>query len=204
MATTFFKTKRFIYGVEQREDGKLNVSREYIYRDGTWCPMSDTTTITMPDAGMFINQQGGIDGLLSKCETTDDLAAEVEHINAELRIKRNQAIADNARRREERAQKMMAAYNTMFAGEVTETTADSVFVLLCKLNAENWGSWELPRMTIGYTCNQYDCDGRTATTIKLDSPIVVNGEAGTMFQIGAPAGHLTKYRRIAPENLDLI
>lgn len=201
MAKTFFKTKRFIYGVEQREDGTLNISREYIYRDGAWMPMNDTT---MPDAGMFINQQGGIDGLLSKCETTDDLAADVEHINAELRIKRNQTIADNARRREERAQKMMAAYNTMFAGEVTETTADSVYILLRKLHGANWGSWELPRMTIGYTCNQYDCDGRTATTIKLDRPIVVNGEAGTMFQIGAPAGHLTKYRRIWPDNLDLI
>jgi hypothetical protein len=85
---------------------------------------------------------------------------------------------------------------------VTETNADSVYVLLRKLNSENWGGWELPKMTIGYTCNQYDCDGKTATTIKLDSPIIVSDEEGTMFQYGAPVGHLRKYRRIAPENFE--
>ena len=51
-------------------------------------------------------------------------------------------------------------------------------------------------MTIGYQCNQYDCDGKMATTIKLDEPIMVAGEMGTMFQYGAPRGHLTKYERI--------
>ena len=51
-------------------------------------------------------------------------------------------------------------------------------------------------MTIGYTCNQYDCDGKTATTIKLDRPIEYYGEQVSQFQHGAPSGHLRNYRRI--------
>ncbi len=30
----------------------------------------------------------------------------------------------------------------------------------------------------------------------LDRPIMVAGQEGTMFQYGAPRGHLTKYERI--------
>lgn len=51
-------------------------------------------------------------------------------------------------------------------------------------------------MSIGYQCNQYDCDGRQATTIKLDTPIQYNGEMVYQFQTGAPRGHLNKYHRI--------
>lgn len=51
-------------------------------------------------------------------------------------------------------------------------------------------------MTIGYSCHQYNCDGKTATTIKLDRPIMVYDEPGTMFEVGAPIGYLTKYRSI--------
>ena len=57
---------------------------------------------------------------------------------------------------------------------------------------------ELPKMTIGYICNQYDCDGKIATTMKLDESIKLyedENETCSMFQVGAPVGHLTKYRR---------
>lgn len=47
-----------------------------------------------------------------------------------------------------------------------------------------------------YQCNQYDCDGKTATTIKLDQPISVGGRMGTQFVYGAPRGHLEKCERI--------
>lgn len=199
MATKIFRTNSFFYQVEQREDGTLNVSREYQYRGGEWQP---TTSKDVPNVGAFINQQGGIDGLLSKCEDIDDISSEVERVNGMLRKRRDEVMAAKAIRYEERARKIAADYDKMFASEVTETNADSVYVLLRKLNSENWGGWELPKMTIGYTCNQYDCDGKTATTIKLDSPIIVNDEEGTMFQYGAPVGHLRKYRRIAPENFE--
>ena len=199
MATKIFRTNSFFYQVEQREDGTLNVSREYQYRGGEWQP---TASKDVPNVGAFINQLGGIDGLLAKCEDIDDVSSEVERVNVILRKRRDEVMAEKAARQEERARKIAADYEKMFVGEVTETNADSVYVLLRKLNSENWGGWELPKMTIGYTCNQYDCDGKTATTIKLDSPIIVSDEEGTMFQYGAPVGHLRKYRRIAPENFE--
>ena len=89
-----------------------------------------------------------------------------------------------------------ADYERLFGGEVTESNEETVGALLRYLNTQNWGLWRLPKMTIGYQCNQYDCDGKQATTIKLDKPIVVNDVPGTMFEVGAPMGHLTKYRRI--------
>jgi len=199
MATKIFRSNSFFYQVEQREDGTLNLSREYQYRGGEWQP---TASKDVPNVGAFINQQGGIDGLLAKCEDIEDISAEVERVNGILRKRRDEVMAAKAARQEERARKIAADYDKIFAGEVTETNADSVYVLLRKLNSENWGGWELPKMTIGYTCNQYDCDGKTATTIKLDSPIIVSDEEGTMFQYGAPVGHLRKYRRIAPENFE--
>ena len=71
-------------------------------------------------------------------------------------------------------------------------------IVLRYLNTINWGGWELPKMTIGYICNQYDCEGKIATTMKLDESIKLyedDNETGYMFQVGAPVGHLTKYRR---------
>lgn len=87
-------------------------------------------------------------------------------------------------------------YKAVFNGSTVETTAENIRILLCYLNDINWGVWQLPSMTIGYTCNQYDCDGKTATTITLDTPIEYRGEQVSQFQHGAPSGHLRNYRRI--------
>jgi len=64
------------------------------------------------------------------------------------------------------------------------------------LNTVNWGVWHLPKMTIGYSCHQYDCNGKTATTIKLDTPIKYWDKPETMFVYGNPRGHLEKYSKI--------
>ncbi len=57
---------------------------------------------------------------------------------------------------------------------------------------------ELLPMTIGYSCNGYDCDGTYAVAIKLDRPIVYNedGDMSNRFVCGAPRGHLVKYQRV--------
>ena len=63
-------------------------------------------------------------------------------------------------------------YNAVFNGDAVETTVENIRTLLRYLNDINWGVWQLPSMTIGYTCNQYDCDGKTATTITLDTTLI--------------------------------
>ena len=77
------------------------------------------------------------------------------------------------------------------------TTVENVRLVLAYLNQQNWGSWNLPKMTISYSAHQYDCDGCLATTIKLDKPISDENfgiENETMFKIGGKRGHLNKYR----------
>jgi len=91
-----------------------------------------------------------------------------------------------------------SAYKKVFTdGATVESTPHNIYVLLSYLNTQNWGMWNLPKMTIGYKCNQYDCDGKQATTIILDKPILYKGEMLSHFQVGAPRGHLTQYARLS-------
>lgn len=82
-------------------------------------------------------------------------------------------------------------------GATVESTPHNIYVLLSYLNTQNWGTWNLPKMTIGYKCNQYDCDGKQVTTIILDKPILYKGEMLSHFQVGAPRGHLTQYAKLS-------
>ncbi len=88
------------------------------------------------------------------------------------------------------------AYQRLTQMKVIPTTAQNISILLSGLNKQNWGSWELPKMSIGYHCEQYDCNGVIATTITLDEPIS-DEELGIIqekkFVVGAPFGHLTEY-----------
>lgn len=75
---------------------------------------------------------------------------------------------------------------------VIPATIDNLRTVMVHLNEQNWGAWSLPRLSIAYSAHQHDCDGVTATTIKLDKP--VNGE--TMFKIGGKPGYLINYLNI--------
>lgn len=196
MKTNIYVSTNYIYKVEEigNEARPLRVTRPY--KRGQLHQWELTNEEVFEDAGMFIRQQGGPAELLSRCQQVDNMAAWVEEYNttAMEAHEKNHAIA--MQREAEYEQRIKNDYNRLFAGEVTESNEESVGALLRYLNTQNWGGWDLPKMTIGYACHQYDCDGKRATTIKLDSPIVVSGEPGTMFEVGAPHGHLTKYRRI--------
>lgn len=104
-----------------------------------------------------------------------------------------------SRKRNRESRKRKADYETLLARSengVIETTYENIGIVLRYLNTQNWGGWKLPKMTIGYACHQYDCDGKIATTMKLDEAIeVYDGEKESMFQTGAPHGHLQKYCR---------
>lgn len=188
------RAKRVIYRIEKNEDGTLSVFREYFSTKNMDSWKRDGRPYK--DAGLLITQHGGIEALLSKCEEIEDVEGFVCNLNKEKKaireaakdMRSNQAIIEAAKAKE--------AYDAAFSQEVTESTADNIYILLRYLNTINWGVWNLPRMTISYTCNQYDCDGRTATTIKLDAPIIHNGNQETMFVYGNPRGHLEKYLKI--------
>ena len=195
MATKIFKTKRVIYRVEKNENGTLDIYREYFSLKNMDNWQKDGRKFD--NAGSLIITAGGIEGLLSQCEDVEDMDGMMTRLNAEKAEIRRKASTERVRQQLTVDTMAASEYFSLFADRgVVETNAKSVYVLLRYLNTKNWGTWRLPEMSVGYQCNQYDCDGKTATTIKLDQPIKVAGEMGTMFVYGAPRGHLEKYRHI--------
>lgn len=195
MATKIFKTKRVIYRVERNENGKLDIYREYFSLKNMDSWQKDGRKFD--NAGSLIITAGGIEALLSQCEDVEDVDGMIARLNVEKEEIRRRADAERERQQIEYSTIAETAYHRLFDGvDVVDAKAETVYALLRYLNNQNWGLWHLPKMTIGYQCSQYDCDGKKATVIKLDQPIVVAGELGTMFQYGAPRGHLSKYRKI--------
>lgn len=174
------KTKNRMLVVSTNEDGTLSITE-----NGS----------PIKNAGVFIKTIGGIDAVLAKCQdkTEEEYLQELQS-----RLEQRKATQTNLLRklREEYA-RTEEAYNKIFSGnEVVETTPYNLYVLLSYLNTQNWGTWRLPKMTIHYKCNQYDCDGQQATTITLESPIIYQGEMLSKFQVGAPIGHLIHYTQL--------
>jgi hypothetical protein len=83
-------------------------------------------------------------------------------------------------------------WNELKKLDVIPSTLDNIRLFLIHLNKSNWGSWTLPKMTIGYSVNQYDCDGSSAVTIKLDKAI----DGCKFYKIGGKFGHLTNYQSL--------
>lgn len=180
MKKMYFTSKKSFL-VEQNADGTLLITKT-------------STMKPLENAGSFIVSQGGIEAILSKCkEVTDEQFAEDRKqllMRHEQAKQRSQELALANRKRHEQD------YNAVFNGGTIETTVENIRILLRYLNDINWGVWQLPSMTIGYSCNQYDCDGKTATTITLNSPIEYRGEQVLQFQYGAPSGHLRRYHKL--------
>ena len=148
------------------------------------------------NAGNFIFNLGGIDAVLAKCKdmTEEELLGEKKNKLEKQKAKQEEM---QCRILEEKAL-VEAAYKKVFADDTTVvSTPHNIYVLLSFLNTQNWGMWRLPNMSIPYKCNQYDCDGKWATTIILDKPIFYKGEMLSHFQVGAPRGHLTQYARLS-------
>lgn len=189
----YFVSKRFVLLVKQNEDGSL-----FLTKDGV---------NSMENAGWFINSMGGIQSVLNRCIESDmsfdEFKQQQELIKAEQAKRKAEAYllaSIDAQKRKDGYKAAYEALKAQYAGGVIPTTYENIGVVLRGLNAQNWGGWELPKMTIGYRCNQYNCDGKIASTMVLDEPINISSdpeykEMESRFQVGAPHGHLTKYRR---------
>ena len=173
-----FRTKKDVFTVEINEQGFI-------------------TLRNILDGGVFkgtaslIAQRGGRENFLAMCEDGDP-----EAIKAEIKAERRAKAVAKAQKATQVDEKLSAAREMVTEayknGATIEATLDNIKSLLRYLNSENWGTWQLPKMSVGYTCNQYGCDGKTATTIILDEPV----EGNTRYVFGAPVGHLNGYTRI--------
>lgn len=186
------KTKNYYFGIHQNADNELTITAEYHHiGNGKWISCNSAP---QADAAELIGSMGGVDKLLARCQDVDDLPAMVADLNESNRMARKRQAAGDLAAAEARRAAIMDQYAAAFGDGSTATpsTLENIRALLRRLNLDNWGSWTLPPMTVGYVCNQYDCDGHTATTIQLDQPV----EGYTMLQYGAPRGHLTHYTDI--------
>ena len=84
--------------------------------------------------------------------------------------------------------------NEIKEGKVFDANLENIRRILLYLNSMNWGVWQLPKMTCGYSAHQYDCDGHQASTITLDKPIDYYGEKLSKSNVGGGRLHLTKYK----------
>ena len=165
-----------------------------VNNDGTITITCEGKPINNP--GLFILQMGGIDAVLARCKeyTATEWQAELER---EQSAKLAAKVA--ARQRcEQLIKEHELAYHEVFGnGAVVETTPKTICILLSYLNDYSWGSWVLPKMSVGYRCNQYDCDGKRATTITLDKAIDYDGRPTRCFEVGAPIRHLMRYQKLS-------
>jgi hypothetical protein len=120
-------------------------------------------------------------------EQLDIESAYYEHIRLNLearKVKQEQSILLQI--------EQLDKWNNLKKLDVIPSTLDNIRLLLIHLNKSNWGSWTLPKMTIGYSVHQYDCDGSNAVTIKLDKAI----DGCKLYKIGGKFGHLTNYQSL--------
>jgi len=83
-----------------------------------------------------------------------------------------------------------ALENEIKEGKVFDANIENIRRILLYLNSMNWGVWQLPKMTCGYSAHQYDCDGHQASTITLDKPIDYYGEKVSKFKVGGGVDYI--------------
>lgn len=161
--------------------------------------ISDTTFgESIANAGLLISNMGGIDIVLSKCKESDIPVEEVRK-QAEERLLEKGKEERRFEKAKEEQKTTTDNYNHLLeqcGGEIP-VTYDNLKIVMRYLATQNWGIWELPKMSISYAANQYDCDGKIAVTIILDEPST-DPRLGDekRFVYGNPHRYLMKYRKI--------
>ena len=178
------KTTKQILGVELKADGSLLITA-----DGQ---------MSISNAGAFINSLGGINAVLARCSGDDVTAEELRAL-----VKEREEKKEEARRAAHKTQASLDArrnnqavecFNELAAtcGGVIPTNFENVVIVAKYLRAT--GTDRMPAMSVGYSANEYDCDGKIAIGIILDEEIAApSGEMVSKIAVYAPKGHLSKY-----------
>lgn len=127
-----------------------------------------------------------------------DLIEEFEEMKISEKEKRTAFNIEMQKIKDDKRNEDNQRLQNLIANGPIPTTIDNLKLILNYLNEQNWGSWDLPAMTIGYSANQYDCDGTLATTITLSKGIEYvdyfdEKSIVSKFKVGGKRGHLEKY-----------
>lgn len=172
------KSSGSVFTVWRKGDGTLLVKR-----DGK----------PFRDAGKFIMSMGGVETLLSKCCTKNELERQLEEKRAQKERKR----LESAILHREEAENSLATLSQLQAASqdgVIETTPANLRIVAKYMRFNN--PYTLPSMSIGYSADTYDCDGKIAVAFRLDAPIDIDGESVSKIAFFAPMGHLTNYYKL--------
>src|SRR5690554_5194775 len=143
MKTLILKTQTNTYEVIINENGTLSL---YLFADKNREPFENT--------GQVIFNKGGVNNLLKECEVIAITFAEyLENEQKEKKAKKD-----------ENLQKIVSEYEDLLEkNKVIEANETNIGIVLRYLNTHNWGFWELPKMSVGYSAAQYDCEGKLAS-----------------------------------------
>jgi hypothetical protein len=90
-----------------------------------------------------------------------------------------------------RCERAIKAYEAI-ATSTIEATIDNIKVVGEYLRTQNWGTWTLPAMSVGYSASQYDCGGKTVVGFIFDESV----EGHNKIAVGPARGYLEKYYHI--------
>lgn len=175
----YIETKKLLVEVRQNPDGLLLLTADGIN--------------SIPNAGAVIGNLGGIQGALDRAIETDKT---LPQLIDERRQRKQQAVEAQVKSVAKQIQRIEQEYNDLLASSPggIETNIHNLHIVGAYLCTVNSGVWELPRMTIGYSAHQYDCDGHISVTFQLDEPIEYRGTPTTKLVFNAPLAHLTSYQ----------
>ena len=191
MKNLFYFTKKNVYQITKNQDGTV-----------TFFPEEK-------NAGCIIMQRGGIAGFLENCiedeRSYEEILADRQLVAQKKREYREAMRLKSANTEHDLASR---AYNELLAkygmsiGNVDNTveidaTSENLYILMRYLRTIPWGQWQLPKLSQGYSANQYDCEGKVAVTITLNQGILSDDlKIIKKLQYGAPMGHLSGYTNI--------
>ena len=191
MKNLFYCTKKNVYLITKNDEGTL-----------TFFPEEK-------NAGAIIMQRGGIQGFLAHCiedeRSYDEFCKDIQFVKQKQREYREAMRLQNA---DAEKNEVANAYNAMLAnygmsiGNIDkfieiDATRDNLYTLMRYLRTIPLSQWQLPKLSQGYTANQYDCEGKIAVTITLNQGLLSDDlKIVKKLQYGAPMGHLTNYTNI--------
>lgn len=182
MSILIIETQRSFYLVVKNENGSLTLKKGFDQKE-------------ISNAGHTIFNFGGVDGTLAKCveyDSLEDYLAFKRERSAKVQEERDKRNKEYEVTVAKRLEEETLQLEGLLKLDTIPATMANIELVIAWLSRQNWGGWSLPKMSIGYSAAQYDCDGKMVTTMKFDKKV----DGGNMFKTPAPKGHLEKYQTI--------
>ena len=195
---TYFITNKATYLVEKTNDVKNPLLLTKVTVCNSWLANPEVCK----NAGSLIGSN--VDEFLSKCVSEEEHekylhryeTPEAQAIREANRAKREAQKAERAQKAIQFKEQLKREFEALWSQNLIEVNEESVKTILFYSHYFEMPEFRGKKFTIGFSVNEYDCDGKIAIAMKLDKKIRVYDVLTNKIVVGAPHGHLTKYTRI--------